>query len=84
MQILRALKLSYEANFVINCLYFCSESFPGKQGISVGNRLETCCRFVDNLVRQEDLSDVFSTSLTLFPPDLDKVIREDSESGNYR
>ena len=50
----------------------------------MGDRLDSCCRFIDNLVRQEELADVFATSLTLFPPDLDKVIREDHDNGNYR
>jgi len=61
-----------------------SDYLPRKQSISVGDRLESCCRFIDNLVRQEDLSDVFSSSLTLFPPDLDKAIRNDNDNGNYR
>ncbi|XP_065068465.1 uncharacterized protein LOC135693815 isoform X2 [Rhopilema esculentum] len=45
---------------------------------------EKSCRFIDNLVRQEDVTELFASSVTLFPPDLEKGFTEDADKKKYR
>ena len=49
-----------------------------------GEMFEKSCRFIDNLVRKEDVTEMFAPSVTLFPPDLEKGFTEDADKKKYR